>query len=133
MDRITLFADVILPLPLPGFYTYRVPYELNGSIKKGGRVGVQFGKKKIYTALVYLIHENVPVNYQPKYILSVLDDTPVVNETQFLLWEWIVKYYLCRPGEVMNAALPSSLKLESESCVVLHPSFDKNFEQLNDK
>jgi len=133
MDRITLFADVILPLQLPGFYTYRIPYEFNSAVKKGMRVVVQFGKKKIYTALVYRIHENVPVNYVPKYILSILDDIPVVNEKQYLFWDWIVKYYLCRPGEVMNAALPSSLKLVSESCVVLHPEFDRNFEQLNDK
>ncbi|HOH83270.1 MAG TPA: primosomal protein N', partial [Bacteroidales bacterium] len=133
MDRITLFADVVLPLPLPGFYTYRIPFELNSTVKKGMRVVVQFGKKKIYTALVYRIHENVPIDYQPKYILSVLDDIPVVNEKQYLFWDWIVKYYLCRPGEVMNAALPSSLKLESESCVVLHPEFDRKFELLNDK
>lgn len=133
MERVTLFADVILPLPLPGFFTYRVPYELNDTVKKGTRVVVQFGKKKIYTALVYRIHENVPVNYQPKYTLSVLDESPIVNETQYKFWDWIVKYYMCRPGEVMNVALPSSLKLESESSVVLHPAFDRNFEQLNEK
>jgi len=133
MERITLFADVILPLPLPGFFTYRVPYELNDSVKKGARVVVQFGKKKIYTALVYHIHQNVPKDYQPKYILSVLDEFPVVNETQYKFWDWISKYYMCRPGEIMNAALPSSLKLESESCVVLHPDFDRNFQQLNEK
>lgn len=133
MERITLFADVILPLPLPGFYTYRVPYELNDNVKKGCRVVVQFGKKKIYTALVYRLHEIVPQNYQPKYILSILDETPIVNEIQYQYWDWISKYYLCRPGEVMNVALPSSLKLASESCVVLHPDFDHNFEQLSDK
>ncbi|HOY32495.1 MAG TPA: primosomal protein N' [Bacteroidales bacterium] len=133
MERITLFADVILPLPLPGFFTYRVPYELNNAIKQGVRVVVQFGKKKIYTALVYRIHENVPLDYQAKYILSVLDDFPVVNALQYSFWDWISKYYMCRPGEVMNTALPSSLKLESESCVALNPAFDKNFGELNEK
>ncbi|MDD4214394.1 MAG: primosomal protein N', partial [Bacteroidales bacterium] len=93
MERITLFADLILPLPLPGFYTYRVPFEMNNQLHRGQRVVVQFGKKKIYTALVYSIHQNVPKNFQPKYILSILDEKPIVNEKQFSFWEWMVNYY----------------------------------------
>lgn len=133
MERITLFADLILPLPLPGFYTYRVPFEMNNQLHRGQRVVVQFGKKKIYTALVYSIHQNVPKNFQPKYILSILDEKPIVNEKQFSFWEWMVNYYMCRPGEVMNAALPSSLKLASESRLVLNPDFNKNYELLSEK
>ena len=133
MERVTFFVDVILPLTLPGSYTYRVPYELNDSIKEGIRVVVQFGKRKIYTALVYRIHEKVPQGYIPKYVLSVLDDKPIVNKTQFAFWKWVAEYYMCRMGEVMNAALPSSLKLASESCIVLHPEFDRNFDALKDK
>ncbi|MCK9611708.1 MAG: primosomal protein N' [Bacteroidales bacterium] len=133
MERITLFADLILPLPLPGFYTYRVPFEMNNQLHRGQRVVVQFGKKKIYTALVYRIHQNVPKNFQPKYILSILDEKPIVNEKQFSFWEWMVNYYMCRPGEVMNAALPSSLKLASESRLVLNPDFNKNYELLSEK
>jgi primosomal protein N' (replication factor Y) (superfamily II helicase) len=133
MERTTLFVEVVLPLPLPGFYTYRVPYELNDSVKKGVRVVVQFGQKKIYTALVYRIHEEVPNGFVPKYILSVLDEKPIVNSIQFDFWKWVAQYYMCRIGEVMNAALPSSLKLASESCIVLHPEFDRNFDALHDK
>jgi primosomal protein N' (replication factor Y) len=133
MERVTLFVEVILPLPLPGFYTYRVPYELNDTIKVGMRVVVQFGKRKIYTALVYRIHEEVPMGYTPKYVLSVLDENPIVNSKQFDFWKWVAEYYMCRMGEVMNAALPSSLKLASESCIVLHPEFDRNFDALKEK
>lgn len=133
MERTTLFVDVILPLALPGFYTYRVPFELNDSIKTGVRVVVQFGKRKIYTALVYRIHEEVPQGYTAKYILSVLDEKPVVSKFQYDFWNWIAEYYMCRIGEVMNAALPSSLKLASESCIVLHPEFDRNFAALKEK
>ncbi len=133
MERTTLFVEVILPLPLPGFYTYRVPFEMNDSIKTGIRVVVQFGKRKIYTALVYRIHEEVPQGYTPKYVLTVLDEKPIVNPLQFVFWKWVAQYYMCRMGEVMNAALPSSFKLASESCIVLHPDFDRNFDALRDK
>ncbi len=133
MERITLFAEVILPLPIPGVYTYRVPFELNDVLTTGVRVVVQFGKKKIYTALVYKIHEKVPQGYTPKYILSVLDDAPIVNDIQFTYWNWMAEYYMCRIGEVMNVALPSSLKLASESCVVLNPEFDRDYKLLSDK
>lgn len=117
--RTTLFVNVLLPLPVAGYFTYRVPYELNDSVAMGKRVVVQFGQKKIYTALIREITETPP-HVQPKYILSVLDLQPLVNETQFRFWEWMAAYYCCTPGEVMNAALPSALKLASESKIMLN-------------
>ncbi len=133
MERITLFADVLLPLPLPSYYTYRVPYELNDEIHPGQRVVVQFGKKKIYTALVRRIHENLPAFSDVKYILSILEDEALVNDKQFTLWEWMASYYMCTPGEVMNAALPSALKLASETKIVMSPSFSGDITNLNEK
>ena len=132
MERITLFADIILPLPLPGYYTYRIPYEMNDIVKPGQRVVVQFGQKKIYTGLIRKIHENVPKGYTVKYILSILDIIPLVNEKQFKFWEWIADYYMCNPGDVMHAALPPAFKLASESKVVINPDFDGDYSQLNE-
>lgn len=133
MERKTFFADVILPLPVSGTFTYRVPYELNESIQKWHRVVVQFGKKKIYTAIVVNIHETPPKGYMVKYILSILDSKPVMNEIQFGFWQWIAKYYMSEVGEVMNVAIPSALKLASESRILLNPEFDRNLEGLNEK
>lgn len=133
MEQATLFTDVILPLPVSGTFTYRVPSELNDSIRTGVRVVVQFGARKIYTALVRNIHETPPQGRSPKYILSVLDGIPIVSEKQFAFWEWIASYYLCNIGEVMNAALPSVFKLTSESRVVLNPSFSGDFGDLREK
>ncbi len=133
MERETWFADVLLPLPLPGTFTYRVPFELNGTLERGCRVVVQFGKQKFYTALVYRLHHRAPDLQLVKYILAVVDDAPVVNELQFSLWEWIADYYLCKPGEVMNAALPTALKLASESKVVLNPESSVKPEELNER
>lgn len=133
MSRITLFVDVILPLPVPGLFTYRVPFELNDQVEQWKRVVVQFGKKKIYTAIVTKVHEIPPKNYAVKYILSILDQKPVMNNIQFEFWNWISSYYMCEPGEVMNVAIPSALKLASETSIVLNPDYNKDIDGLNEK
>lgn len=133
MERKTYFADVILPLPLQGTFTYRIPHELAGEIKTGQRVVVQFGKKKVYTALVVNVHENPPQTYDVKYILSVLDVQPIVNDIQLKFWRWISEYYMCGFGEVMNVALPSSFKLASETRIKLHPDFKTGQQILSEK
>jgi len=133
VERTTLFIDVILPLPLPGTFTYRVPHNLNHHVEPGKRVVVQFGRSKIYTALVYRIHENPPEKYMAKYIVSVLDPKPIVNTKQFEFWNWMASYYMCYLGDVMNVSLPSGLKLQSESKVILHNEFDHDLSNLNEK
>ena len=124
-DRVTLFADVILPLPLLRLYTYRVPYELNDNVVIGGRVIVQFGAKKTLSCIVAAVHEQAPKEYQAKYILEFIDDAPVVTQPQLKLFRWMADYYMCTIGEVINAALPSALKLSSESRIQLHPGFSR--------
>ena len=132
MERKTLFVKVILPLPVPGTFTYRVPMELNDSVCVGQRVVVQFGKAKIMSGLVSEVTEQVPEFEQVKYILGILDDHPVVNAMQVKLWQWICDYYLCYEGEVMQAALPSAMKLSSESKIRLSEDFELDTMTLND-
>ena len=133
MDKITRFVDVLLPLPISGTFTYRVPFLLNGEIKPGIRVVVQFGSRKIYTALVLRVHEKPPQERIPKYLLSLLDSEPIVTPVQLRFWEWLSTYYLCCPGEVMNAALPAALKLASESKIALSPDLPTDLPGLNEK
>ena len=102
----TYFADVLLPLPLQGLFTYRIPQELNDSVGFGMRVVVPFGKSKLYSGLVLKVHENVPQQVNVKYVLDVIDEHSVVSERQIQLWQWIARYYMCSLGEVMAAALP---------------------------
>ena len=130
-DRITLFAEVLLPLPVPGTFTYRVPYALNDDIQVGQRVVVQFGKTKIMSGLVVSISDKVPET-EVKYLMDILDEQPVVNSLQLRFWDWIKTYYLCHLGEVMQAALPSALKLSSESTVALSEDFVLDSIALND-
>lgn len=131
-ERETLFVEVVLPLSLAINYTYRVPFELNEVIAVGKRVVVQFGKHKIYTALVKSIGTNPPEHYQAKYVIDVVDDYPVVTSKQFEFWEWITSYYLCNEGDVMAAALPTGLKLASETILLLKEEQPEEVE-LNDK
>ncbi|MCC9166109.1 replication restart helicase PriA [Pontibacter harenae] len=130
VDRVTLFADVILPLPLPKLYTYRIPFEMNDDVSVGVRVIVQFGAKRVLSCIVADIHENAPADYQAKYILDVLDDKPIVTTPQLKLFKWIADYYMCTIGEVINAALPSALKLSSESRIQLHPHFNPEEDEI---
>ncbi len=123
-ERITLFADVLLPVPITKLFTYRVPFEQNEQIGIGYRVIVQFGKKKILTGIVAKIHENPPEVYQAKYIIDLLDDEPTMNEKQLSFYEWIAGYYMSTMGEALNVGMPSGLKLSSESKIQLNPEFD---------
>ncbi len=131
-ERITLFAEILLPLPIPGTFTYRVPFELNQKAKLGQRAIVQFGKTKIMSGLIISLTTEVPDYNSVKYLIDILDDDPIVNEKQLQLWSWISSYYLCYPGEVMQAALPSALKLSSESKIVLSDDFEVDSMTLSD-
>ncbi|MEO6168038.1 MAG: primosomal protein N' [Chitinophagales bacterium] len=130
---VTLFAEIILPLSLQINYTYGIPKSLEAVAGVGKRVEVQFGQRKIYAGIIKRIHHEVPKEYKVKEIISVLDDVAIVSEIQLKFWEWIADYYLCAEGDVMNAALPSGFKLESETRITLHPSFNDNFSNLSDK
>jgi primosomal protein N' (replication factor Y) (superfamily II helicase) len=129
--RTTFFADLLLPVPIPRLFTYRVPFELNTQVQNGQRAIVPFGDRKILTGLITAIHQNPPKDYEAKYILEILDFTPSVNEQQLRLFEWIANYYVCTAGEVLNAALPAGLKLSSESMVQLNPQFNLEDSELD--
>jgi primosomal protein N' (replication factor Y) len=128
-ERKTLFADVILPVPIRNEFTYRVPFELNESIFKGARVVVPFGRSKLLTGIVTSVHDRIPENYQAKYIEYILDEKAIITPQQYVFWKWISSYYMAPIGDVMNAALPSNFKLASETKVLMHPDFnnDKRF------
>lgn len=117
-----MFAEIIVPLPLYGTYTYRIPPEIEGTVQVGSRVLVQFGKKKFYTGLVSSLHNETPT-YEVKDIVSVLDPKPLVKYPQLKLWNWISEYYLCSVGEVYKAAVPTGLKPESETMISLNEEF----------
>jgi len=109
------FIDVIVPIPLPKPFTYWVSKDEYQFLRLGHRVGVPFGKKKIYTAIVVNKHKILPKTYEPKTIEVILDEEPIVTEHQLRFWDWISKYYMCPLGDVLRAALPSAFLLTSET------------------
>lgn len=118
------YAEVILPLPLYSTFTYSVPEAMEGALQRGSRVLVQFGRKKHYTGIVEHIHSNTPAGYEAKPLTALLDPEPAVRYPQLKFWHWIADYYLCSPGEVFKAAVPTGLKPESETYVALSPAFE---------
>ncbi|MFM7727356.1 MAG: primosomal protein N', partial [Flavobacteriales bacterium] len=119
MERVTLFADVIVPQALPVPLTYRVPFDWNEHVLVGQRVVVPLGKSKLITGVIRRLHTTGPTNYQAKYIDALLDAHALVGAEQLALWDWMATYYCCTTGDVMNAALPAGLKLSSETKFVL--------------
>lgn len=118
------FVDVIVPLPIAGQYTYSLPAEMREKVQMGCRVVVPFGKKKFYTAIVTNVHYAVPEGYDTKDISEILDSSPILLPRQFEFWKWLTEYYLCTLGDVYKAAVPSGMKLESETLVEYNLEFE---------
>ncbi len=127
------FVEVILPFATPKPYTYHIPDELRKEVQIGVRVEVQFGTgRNIYAGIAMAITHSAP-GYTTKPILSVVDKEPIVTAQQIQFWQWIAGYYMCTLGEVMNAALPTNLKLTGETTVMLNPEHNADFAALDDK
>lgn len=132
-NRTTGYADVILPLNMPGMLTYGVPVDIQEQIQVGMRVEVALGRNKLYSGIVGRLHGDKPDTYQVKPIRALLDEEPVVNETQLKFWQWIADYYTAAPGEVMQAALPAHLKLTGETRVQWMPANNDVIYEWSDK
>lgn len=120
------YAEVLLPLPLTGFFTYKVPDMMAEAIRPGCRVVVPFGRTKFYTGIVAGLTPRRPEGFETKEISQLLDSEPIVRHPQMKFWEWIADYYLCSQGEVFRAAVPAGLKLESETVVEVNPDFEED-------
>lgn len=118
------YAEIILPLPLDTTFTYSIPEDMESSVKVGYRVIVPFGRKKYYTGIVRTLTNQAPEGFEIKDIAVVLDGYPIVRHPQLKLWEWVAEYYMCATGDVYKAAVPSGLKVESETFVELNPDYE---------
>lgn len=103
------YVDVILPLPLPGLFTYSVPEGMEGRVAFGKRLLVPLGRSKKYIGMAVKMHDEKPA-FEVKPIEQVLDENPVLLDRQYRLWSWISDYYMSPLGDVYNAAFPAGLK-----------------------
>ncbi|MDR0768344.1 MAG: primosomal protein N' [Dysgonamonadaceae bacterium] len=109
-----MYVDVILPVPLADSYTYFAPPEMEAQISVGALVTVEFGQSRRLSGIVGYIRQAPPQSLNKiKPILAVETAQPVVRQPQIPFWEWISQYYLCKLGEVYNAAIPSGLRADS--------------------
>ena len=122
------YVDVIVPLSVNDTYQYAI--EKSKKIQVGQRVVVQFGIKKQYTAIVVNVTNQKNKKFKIKNVISVLDKEPIITVKQIEFWKWISNYYLANIGDVMNAALPNSLKIASETKLSINNSYSS---KLNDR
>jgi len=127
-----MYAEIIIPLALPKNYTWAIPTELADGVMIGMRVEVMLGANKRYAGIIKNILTEKPAGFNPKPILGVLDDAPIVYPAQLQLWEWMASYYMCTEGEVMQAAVPSHLKISSESIFILNEDAEIDSLHLSD-
>ncbi len=120
----TYYVEVVLPLPLNATFTYRVPEHLQVRLMPGYRVIVPFGRKRYYTGIVVDVGVEAPVEFEAKEVLMVLDSQPILRHPQLNFWRWIADYYMSSLGDVYKAAVPTGLKVESETHVEINPDFD---------
>ena len=106
------YADIVLPLAQPA-YTFAVADGLE--LTEGQAVAVQFGQRRIYTGIVWRIHDRRPDFPRIKTVSRILYDRPLLDERQHALWEWMADYYMCTLGEVMRFALPQTIKPSGNS------------------
>lgn len=125
MEKPVYYIDCILPVPLNQYFTYRISEKIADKAKVGCRVIVQFGNRKYYTAIIIQIHTNKPT-YETKEAETLLDDEPIIGLHSISFWEWMAAYYCCPVGDVMNAALPAGLKLESHTSVHINHDWIEN-------
>ena len=126
------FIDVILPIPLQRLFTYSISGAEAQFLQQGMRVAVPFGKSKVYTALVYKIHQTAPEIYEAKEIQQILDEQPIITAQQLKHWEWIASYYMASLGEVFRSAVPSAFLLESETIISKYSTAEVDESQLKD-
>lgn len=119
------YAEVLLPLPLTGTFTYSIPPEMSAAVKPGHRVIVPFGRKKFYTGIVESLSPKGPEGYEVKPVTMTLDSYPIIRHPQLKLWNWVAEYYLCTTGEVYKAAVPAGLKVESETFLEINSDWEE--------
>lgn len=116
MAQPPLIAEVIIPVPVKSNFHYLIPGHLASLAQTGVRVLASFGRQKVYTGLIRRLlpadELDVPTE-KLKELLDILDDRPIYTHQQMEMLDWIAFYYYCTPGEVLKAALPAGLKLES--------------------
>ena len=124
-------VEVVIPIPLSQTFDYMVSKLEFENIKKGSRVIVSFGHKKLYTAIVVKKFINKQYDFNLKDIEFIVDDSPCLSTEQIDVFRWISEYYLCPIGKVYETALPKIFLVKSETIIKL--SNEKNNLETSDQ
>ena len=125
-----MYAEIIIPLALPQNYTWSIPPHLQEAMRGGMRVEVELRRKK-YSGIIKRLFEEKPAAFEPRDILNILDEEPIIHRQQLAFWQWMASYYMCTEGEVMQAAVPANLKLSGESILIWNDEHGEDFSHLS--
>jgi len=126
------YIDVILPIPIQHVFTYSINKEEAAFLQPGMRVAVPFGKSKIYTSIVFQVHNHAPNGYDTKEIDQILDEQPILTKIQLEHWQWMASYYMCTLGEVLRAGVSRAFLLESETMITLNKEIEIDASSLRE-
>lgn len=104
-------AQVALPVPVDGCFTYTIPERLRDRVRPGVRVRVPFGPRRL-TGFVMEIGSAAGSAGRGalRDIDEVLDAAPLAGARLRDLARWAAGYYFASPGEVLACAVPSPAK-----------------------
>jgi len=100
------FASVAVPIPVRRLFTYRVGDALRGSIRRGTRVRVPFGRRKVVGTVVEWPAAPPDAGVETRTIDEVAHGARRLPEEILELTRFVADYYLCSWGEAIEAALP---------------------------
>ncbi len=105
------WVDVVVPVPVRTAFTYA--WSLDREPEPGLRVFVPFGRNRVLLGVVVSVGADAP-EYSAKEVLRCIDDKPSFQRQQLAMWYWISEYYMCNPGDALNAAMPGFMQLEPD-------------------
>nr|WP_155191114.1 primosomal protein N' [Roseibium denhamense] len=115
LDPTVTIASVLVPVAVPGAYTYKVPP--GKTVVPGTIVKVPLGPREVIGA-VWDIEPDAAINPDKlKSITHVYDETPPLDADLRRFVDWVANWTLGAPGMVVRMVLRSEEALEPEAPV----------------
>ena len=102
------YAELIVPLRLDAYFTYKVPVKLQSVLTVGARVWVFLGHRLV-VGWLWKYPAPPPVQVA-REILAVIDEKPLLTAPVRHIYEWISTYYMLSLGSLLRTVIPSSLR-----------------------
>lgn len=120
-----MYAEVVLPLPLTQSFHYTVPPALAHDVRVGSRILVPFGRRTLTGYIIKLRQKKPSPGFEFKDIKEVLDPYPVFSSRFLTFTRKLSEYSYSSWGELLQASLPPSFDVHSQTRFLLVDSTGK--------